>query len=204
MTKKAYKKIPIKAMRDSIKARLDAGEALTLAALSHEFDIDVDDLMDKLDEFFGFGDDYRYGNHGAWTIYKNKNIVIPTIQQLKRVRKLYANLAAEAEKILPANDSAVNVYEEYCKPVKEDVINHLNLMARRNARASPALAYEAEVWDNLILILQENADEKDPITNDIINHLQYMGSICKARQSKITDAIENERINGGDVVCLRK
>jgi hypothetical protein len=204
-------KTTIQKMIDSIKTRLDAGDVLTLGALSQEFGLDINELTNKINVFFG--EEYAYGNQDALTLYRdvpeNEKTIIPTIEQLKEAGKIYANLAEEVAKNYTIKESESRNYEAYCNPVKDDLVKHLNFMKSLYTKSSSALAYEAELWDELAQIVYENeeeaiAEEKNPIATEIIEHLQYLAGICGARSSKILDAADRERIEGGDIVCLKK
>lgn len=205
ITEKATKKTAIKVMIGNIKARLEAGEVLTLGALSQEFGRTIEELIENINA--SLGEDYTY-NMGAMTLYKDvsekgKAIITPTKEQLAKIGIIYADLAEEAAKKYTIKESESRNYEGYCNPVKDDLVKHLNFMASLYTKASPALAYEAELWDQLAQIVQENDDEaitedRNPMVTEIIGHLQHMANICWARSSMISEATEIERIEGGD------
>jgi len=207
---KNTKKTTTKSMIDSIKVRLDAGEVLTLGALSQEFGRDINELIQKINVYLGTK--YAYGAEGM-TLYKadieKEKVITPTKEQLVKLSKIYAYLAEEAAKRYTVKDNESRYYERYCNPVKDDLVKHLNFMNNLYTKSSQSLAYEAEKWDQLAQIVQENDDEattedRNPMVTEIIDHLQHMAKICKERSVKVSDEAEIEKIEGGDLVCLKK
>lgn len=133
----------------------------------------------------------------------------PTKKQLEDIGKIYANLSEEAAKRYTVKDNESRYYERYCNPVKDDLVKHLNFMTNLYTKSSQSLAYEAEKWDQLAQIVQETEDEattedRNPMVTEIIDHLSHMANICRARSIKILDMAERERIEGSDLVCLKK
>jgi hypothetical protein len=210
IAEKNTKKTTTKSMIDNIKVRLDAGEVLTLGALSQEFGRDINELIEKINVYLDTK--YAYGMEGL-TLHKatpeKEKVITPTKEQLVKVSKIYAYLAEEAAKRYTVKDNESRYYEIYCNPVKDDLVKHLNFMNNIYTKSSQSLAYEAEKWDQLAQIVQENDDEattedRNPMVTEIIDHLQHMAKICRARSFKILDTAENERMEGGDLVCLKK
>ena len=214
ITEKATKKTTIKVMIDNIKARLEAGEVLTLGTLSQEFGRNIDELIEKINA--SLDEDYTYGNMEAMTLYKDVSekgkAITPTKEQLVKIGIIYANLADEAAKRYTIKENESRNYEVYCNAVKDDLVKHLNFMTSLYKKESPALAYEAEIWDQLAQIVQEKQEnneeaikeDRNPMVNEIIDHLQHMANICWARSSMISDASEIERIEGCDLVSSKK
>ena len=58
VAEKAAKKTAIKTMLESIKARVDAGEVLRVGDLAKEFGRTVDDMVAKINDYFG--EEYEY------------------------------------------------------------------------------------------------------------------------------------------------
>jgi hypothetical protein len=211
MAEKATKKTATETMLESIKARVDAGEVLTLGALSQEFGRDVDDLTAKINDFFD--EVYTYGNMGAMTFYKTIPVrdtkvapekeITPTKEQLAKGGKIYAYLAEKVAKTR-IKDNEVHNYEIYCNPVVDDLVSHLNFMTKLYTKNSLALNHEADILDQLSKLVKNENDATEPMVIDIIYHLQHMAEICKKRSFRVSDTAETERIEGGDLVCLKK